>query len=79
MSEEQKPKSFEVLLTELERVVHNLERGDLSLEDALAAFEHGTTVAKDATALLDSAEERVKKLIETRDGMKEVPLSGHPG
>ena len=36
---DQSDKKFEAALEELESVVEQLESGDLSLEDALAAFE----------------------------------------
>ena len=38
---DQSDKKFESALEELESVVEQLESGDLSLEDALAAFEKG--------------------------------------
>jgi exodeoxyribonuclease VII small subunit len=34
--------SFEDALRELEGIVASLERGEVSLEDAIAAFERGT-------------------------------------
>lgn len=72
---ETKAPSFEDLLGELEAVVARLERGDAPLEQALAEFERGTALARDAGAILDGAEARVTKLIEARDGTRrEVPF-----
>ncbi len=66
---------FERLLTDLEDVVGRLERGELPLDEALAAFERGMTLAKRAGALLDAAEARVDQLLEERDGStREVPF-----
>src|SRR5690606_17113812 len=66
---------FEALLGELERLVEGLERGDQPLEEALTAFERGTALAKQAGAILDRAEARVSKILETRDGgLTEVPF-----
>ena len=36
--------SFEDALRELEGIVASLERGDVSLDDAIAAFERGTAL-----------------------------------
>jgi len=66
--------SFEALLEELEGVVARLERGDAPLDQALAEFERGNDLARKATEILDSAEARVTKLIEARDGLREVPF-----
>ena len=71
------PPSFEALLEELEAVVARLERGDAPLDQALSEFERGTALAREATAILDAAEARVTKLIEARDGVREVPFE-HP-
>ena len=43
---DQSGKKFEVALGELEQVVEQLESGDLSLEDSLAAFERGIGLVK---------------------------------
>ncbi len=56
--------NFENTLTELEAVVNRLEQGDLSLEDALAQFEQGVNLAKQAQDRLANAEQRVQILLE---------------
>ncbi|MSP92392.1 MAG: exodeoxyribonuclease VII small subunit [Myxococcales bacterium] len=58
---------FEHLLGELDRLVTQLESGQLSLEDSLAAFERGMTVSKRAAAILDAAEARIEQLSGTPD------------
>ena len=40
------PQKFEDALQVLETVVEKLERGDLPLEEALAAFEEGVTLVR---------------------------------
>lgn len=68
---------FEALISELEKVVEALERGQLPLEDALSSFERGMALAKKAGTILDGAERRVTELIETREGeLREVPFEG---
>lgn len=56
--------SFENTLAELESVVVRLEQGDLNLEDALAQFEQGIHLAKQAQERLTNAEQRVQILLE---------------
>ncbi|MFC0323888.1 exodeoxyribonuclease VII small subunit [Gallibacterium melopsittaci] len=56
--------NFESTLTELETVVNRLEQGDLTLEDALAQFEQGVHLAKQAQERLTNAEQRVQILLE---------------
>jgi exodeoxyribonuclease VII small subunit len=66
---------FEALVSDLEGIVGELERGELPLGEALARFEAGMGLAKQAGALLDAAEQRVTQLIEARDGrVDEGPL-----
>lgn len=67
--------SFEQLMQEIDRLAAQLERGDIPLEEALAAFERGMTLSKRATALLDTAEARLVRLMEGERGeVREVPL-----
>lgn len=56
--------TFEHSLTRLEEVVQHLERGDLSLEEALASFEEGVKLATLCQQRLDAAEQRVEELID---------------
>jgi exodeoxyribonuclease VII small subunit len=59
--------SFEASLDELEKVVKELEGGDLSLERALALFERGVGLSDRCRAQLEEAETRVETLIR-KDG-----------
>jgi exodeoxyribonuclease VII small subunit len=59
---ESTPPRFESLLTELETLVTRLEKGELSLEESLAAFERGMVLSKQAAAILDAAELRIEQL-----------------
>ena len=58
--------SFEEALQELEVMVSRLETGDLTLEQALALFERGQTLAAHCSTILNSAELKVEQL--TSDG-----------
>jgi exodeoxyribonuclease VII small subunit len=61
-------KKFEVALEELESVVEQLESGDLSLEDSLAAFEKGIRLVKYCNQKLNEVERRVEVLVKDKDG-----------
>lgn len=54
--------SFEDALQELERIVASLERGEVSLDDAIAAFERGTALKAHCEARLEAARMRVEKI-----------------
>ena len=64
--------TFEENLARLEGIAQSLERDELPLEKALALFEEGITVLKDATAALSRAEARVATLVERANGVLEV-------
>lgn len=59
-----RPKKFETKLAELESIATTMEKGDLSLEDALKQFEKGVKLAKDCQSTLAEAEQRVQVLTE---------------
>jgi exodeoxyribonuclease VII small subunit len=60
-------KSFEEQLTELEKVVEQLEHGDLSLEDSVTLFERGMKLSDACKAQLASAEGRIQVLVNPRE------------
>lgn len=60
------PPSFEQSLTELEAIVDALERGDMTLEESLGAFERGVALTRTCQKALDAAEQRVRILTESR-------------
>lgn len=59
---------FEVALEELEQLVQQLEAGDLTLEDSLAAFERGVTLTRHCQSALERAQLKVQTLTQTDDG-----------
>ncbi len=56
---------FEGALTELEGIVAKMERGDLPLEESLALFERGVALGKECRGALETAELRVRTLLES--------------
>jgi exodeoxyribonuclease VII small subunit len=71
------PQDFAATVEQLETIVERLESGELSLEDALTAFEQGVRLTRDAQQRLDSAELKVRTLSEDREGRLNVtPFDG---
>lgn len=54
--------SYEEALGELERIVAALESEERPLEDALALYERGQSLARYCASLLDKAELKVQQL-----------------
>ncbi len=54
--------TFEQALRRLEALVETLESDDASLDEALAAYEEGVTLARYCLARLDTAELRIQEL-----------------
>jgi exodeoxyribonuclease VII small subunit len=54
--------TFEDLSKQLDEVLVLLERGDLPLEEALAAYERGVMLVRQCNDLLDRAELRITEL-----------------
>ena len=67
-------KTFESALEELESIVEQLESGNLSLEDSLAAFEKGVGLVKYCNQKLSEVEKKVEFLIKDRDGRLQLKL-----
>ncbi|MGI4827325.1 MAG: exodeoxyribonuclease VII small subunit [Janthinobacterium lividum] len=59
--------SFEDQLTELEKVVEQLERGDLTLEDSVGLFERGMQLSEACKGQLANAESRIQVLLNPRE------------
>ena len=55
---------FEASLAELETLVQQMEQGDLTLEDSLAAFERGISLTRGCQAALAQAEQKVNLLMQ---------------
>ncbi len=60
--------SFEDALRELEAIVVSLERGDVSLDDAITAFERGTALKAHCQARLEEARMKVEQIRLPADG-----------
>ena len=65
---------FEESLSKLESLVERMEEGDLSLEDSLQTFEQGIKLIRECQNALNSAEQKVKLLIEQNGELEEQPF-----
>ena len=60
--------SFEEALAQLEQVVRQLENGELSLDQSLAAFRKGSELSLLCRHKLNEVERSISKLVTTADG-----------
>lgn len=67
-------KSFEQSLKQLEEIVHELEHGELPLEQAIKKFEEGMELSKFCAQKLEETEQRISLL--TRNGKSEGGEAG---
>ena len=62
---------FEQALKKLENIVEGLEKGDLSLDEAVKKYEEGMKLTKICTEKLEEAERKVEVLVKSEGGKKE--------
>ncbi len=68
-------KTFEQSMKQLERIVQELEDGDLPLEKAIKKFEEGIKLTQLCSAKLDETEKKVSVLLKNAEGqMVEKPF-----
>ena len=59
---------FEAALAELEGIVDQLEKGNVTLEDSIKLYERGEALKARCEALLKDAEMRIEKIALGADG-----------
>ena len=67
-----KAKNFETSLEELERIVRELEQGELTLEKSLELFEQGVKLSRECQERLNQAERRIEILMRDNQGRATV-------
>ncbi len=60
-------KNFEQSMQDLEKIVTELEKGDLNLDESVKKFEEGMKLAKQCNNMLEKAEKKITILLE-KDG-----------
>jgi exodeoxyribonuclease VII small subunit len=61
-------KSFEASLSDLEKIVRELENGDSTLEESLKLFEDGVKLSRECQERLSQAERRIEVLLTDSNG-----------
>ena len=75
MAEKKTTVNFEKAIKDLEKIVEDLESGELSLEQSLKTFEKGIKLTRQCQGELEKAELKVKKLVEENGELKTKPLT----
>ncbi len=63
---------FEDALKKLEKIVQELENGDLPLDEALTKYEEGIRLSKGCAKKLEAARKKVEILLKAEDGSFEL-------
>ncbi|MBU2707462.1 exodeoxyribonuclease VII small subunit [Zooshikella marina] len=66
---------FEQSLQALEKLVEQLESGELSLEESLQTFEQGIKLTRQCQEALKEAEQKVQLLVEKKDSLSTQPFA----
>ena len=67
---------FEDCLQQLEKIVEQLERGDLPLEQSLKMFEEGVRLSNSCRQELEAAEGRIEILMKQGGKLQAEPFEG---
>lgn len=71
--EETQP-SFEAAMERLEKIVEELERGDVPLEQAIELFQEGMRLSRLCGQKLEQVERKIEMLIEEEGGYVKKPF-----
>ncbi len=63
-------KSFEEQIQELEKIINELENGNLNLDDSVVKFEEGMKISKECNKMLEDAEKKITILLNDENGEK---------
>ena len=59
---------FEEALKKLEKIVEDLEKGDLSLDEALKKYQEGIELSRACSSKLESAKKKIDVLVKNKKG-----------
>jgi exodeoxyribonuclease VII small subunit len=65
---------FEEALQKLEKVVHQLEKGEIPLDKAIALFEEGVQLSDACRKQLEDAESKVEVLLKKNGKLQPAPF-----
>ena len=63
--------NFEESMENLEKIVTELEKGDLNLDDSIKKFEEGMKISKQCNEYLENAEKKITVLINENGNVTE--------
>ena len=63
--------NFEENIEQLEKIVQELENGNLNLDDSIKKFEEGMNISKKCNEILEEAEKKITILIKKDDKIEE--------
>ena len=66
-----KEENFETKMEELEKIVTELENGDLNLDESVKKFEAGMKISKECSKMLEDTEKRITILLNDEDDITE--------
>ena len=66
--------NFETNMEQLEKIVQDLEKGDLNLDDSIKKFEEGMKISKECNKFLEEAEKRITVLINDNGNITEEDM-----
>ena len=72
-----KAPNLETSLSEINSLIEQMEKGDLSLEQSLTQFERGITLIKHAQKILHTAEQKVQLLMKNNETEKLTPYENN--
>ena len=58
-------------MEKLEKIVSELEKGDLNLDESITKFEDGIRISKECNKILEEAEKKITILLEKDGEVKE--------
>ena len=78
MAKEEKTRTFEESVAELEKIVAAIESGQIGLEESLARYEQGMELVKRCRGILDRAEKRIEQLTQNGENLCPEPMDPKP-
>lgn len=63
--------NFEESMEKLEKIVTELENGNLNLDESVSKFEEGMKISKQCNKILEEAEKKITILLEKDGELKE--------
>lgn len=64
--------SFEENIEKLEKIVAELEKGELNLDDSMKRFEEGIEISKKCNEILENAEKKITILLKDGEDIQET-------